>query len=256
MPTIQINDADIYYQVYGEDRPGRAPVLLIHGSTITGEIDWSEVAPRLAQEYKVYVPDCRGHGRSSNPSGGYSFRQLASDAAAFVNAMEYERMHIIGHSNGGNVALVTLMEHPQVCQTVIPQAANAYVTDYLRVREPVVLDPDYYAAHHPQDVAVMIAAHSSLFGENYWRDLLTMTMREIIAEPNYTPAELARVECPVLSIMGGEDRVNAPDRHGQFIAEHIPHAELWVPQGIGHTVHNEIPAEWVARVLDFLKRRG
>jgi len=256
MAYIRLNDANIYYQIYGEDHPGRVPIILIHGSTITGEIDWGQIAPRLAVEYKVYVPDCRGHGKSSNPAGGYSFKQMAQDMADFVLAMGYERMHIIGHSNGGNVALVTVMEHPEITQTAVLQAANAYVTDYLREREPVVLAPDYYAVNNPGEVALMITAHGELYGEDYWRDLLIMTMQEIIAEPNYTPAELASVTRPVFSIMGENDRVNAPDRHAQFIAEHIPAAEAWIPDGIGHNVHHEIPDEWIARVLDFLNRRG
>ncbi len=256
MAYIHINGADIYYQVYGEDRPGRVPILLIHGSTNTGANDWSGVAPLLAQEYKVYVPDCRGHGKSNNPPGGYTFKQMADDAAAFVKAAGYERMHVIGHSNGGNVAVVTLVEHPEICQTAIPQAANAYVSDYLREREPIALEPDYYAAHNPQDVAFMIAEFSEVNGPEYWRELLTMTMQEIISEPNYTPEDLARVKVPVFVIMGSEDRVNAPDKHAQYIAEHIPASELWIPQGIGHSVHLEIPEEWTARILDFLNRRG
>lgn len=256
MPYIPINGAIIFYQVYGEDRPGRAPILLIHGSTITGEIDWGEIAPRLATEYKVYVPDCRGHGHSTNPSGGYSFKQLANDVAVFVKSIGYERMHIVGHSNGGNIALVTVVEYPEICQTAILQAANAYVTDYLREREPIVLAPDYFAAHNPEAVAQMITSHSEVHGKEYWRELLTMTMREIITEPEYTAVELARVSRPVLSIMGSDDKVNAHDQHGQFIAEHVPFSEIWVPKGIGHNVHTEIPDEWFVKVLDFLKRRG
>jgi pimeloyl-ACP methyl ester carboxylesterase len=165
-------------------------------------------------------------------------------------------MHIVGHSNGGNVALVTVVVHPEITQTAVVQAANAYVTDYLRQREPVVLEPDYYAAHHPADVERMIAVHGETHGQDYWRKLLVMTMEEIIAEPNYTPADLARVKRPVLAIMGSNDSVNAPDRHAQFIAENIPGAEIWIPDGIGHNVHDEIPDEWVTKVLDFLKRRG
>jgi len=256
MAFVEINGANIYYQVYGEDQPGRVPILLIHGSTITGAIDWAKIAPRLAAEYKVYVPDCRGHGKSTNPGGKYSFKQMADDNAAFVRVMGYEQMHIIGHSNGGNVALVTVVEHPEITRTAIPQAANAYVTDYLRKREPVVLEPDYYAAHNPESVEEMIAAHGETHGQDYWRKLLVMTMEEIITEPNYTPADLAKVVRPLLSIMGANDPVNAPDRHAQYIAENIPGAELWVPEGIGHNVHLEIPDEWIAKVLDFLHRRG
>ena len=255
MSFIQINGAQIYYDVYGD--VDSAPILLIHGSTITGQIDWGEkIAPALASRYRVFVPDCRGHGQSTNPGGGYSFKQLADDAAAFIRAMGYERAHVIGHSNGGNVALVTLMEHPEVVQTCIPQAANAYVTRYLIEREPKVLDPDVYFANHPDYVQEMIEAHGPTHGRDYWRELLWLTMKEIISEPNYSPADLRRVARPTLVIMGENDTVNAFDRHAQYIAENIPGAELWIPEGIGHNVHTDIPDQWLAKVFDFLERRG
>jgi pimeloyl-ACP methyl ester carboxylesterase len=257
MSYAEINGARIFYQVYGDDHVGRAPILLIHGSTITGQIDWGErIAPGLAAHYKVFVPDCRGHGKSANPRMSYSFKELADDAAEFIHVMGYERAHIIGHSNGGNVALVILMEHPEVVQTCIPQAVNAYVTDYLREREPRVLDPDYVARTNPAWVEEMIQAHSETHGKEYWRDLLRLTMKEIISEPNYSPADLRRVERPTMIIMGAEDAVNAPDRHAQYIAENIPGAELWIPEDIGHGVHREIADLWLEKVFDFLERRG
>jgi pimeloyl-ACP methyl ester carboxylesterase len=60
----------------------------------------------------------------------------------------------------------------------------------------------------------------------------------------------------VLVIQGENDRVNAPAGHAQFIARHIPRAEVWIPPGVGHTVHHERPVEWLERVLDFLARRS
>ncbi len=256
MLNVEINGARIFYDVYGDDRAGRAPVLLIHGSTITGQRDWAAIAPALARSHRVFVPDCRGHGRSTNPHMSYSFRELADDAAAFVRKMGYERAHIIGHSNGGNVALVTLMEHPEVTETCVIQAANAYVTPYLLEREPRVLDPDYVARNNPAMMQEMIALHSGTHGEGYWRDLLRMTLQEIISEPNYSPSDLQRVQRPTLVIMGADDSVNAPDRHAQYIAQHIPDAELWIPEKTGHNVHFERREEWLARVLDFLERHS
>ena len=259
MPYIEINGANIYYQEYGEDQPGRAPVLLIHGSTIDSHTDWDAIAPELARHYKVFAPDCRGHGRSNNPQMSYSFQELADDAAAFIRAMGYERAHIIGHSNGGNVALVTLMEHPEVVQTCIPQAANAYVTRYLIEREPKVFEPERVAREVPAWRDEMIRLHVGAgtgSARPYWRDLLWLTMKEIISEPNYSPADLHRVDKPVLVIMGAEDTVNAPDEHAQDIANNIPNAELWIPEKTGHNVHLERREEWLAKVLDFLERRG
>jgi pimeloyl-ACP methyl ester carboxylesterase len=186
----------------------------------------------------------------------YSFRELAADTAAFVRTMGYKHAHIIGHSNGGNIALVTLMEYPEVVQTCVLQAANAYVTRYLIEREPGVFDPDRMARETPEWLAEVKRLHNDVHGSEYWRDLLWLTMKEIISEPNYSPAELARVEKPVLVIMGAEDAVNAPDEHAQYIANNIPNAELWIPEQTGHNVHDERREEWLARVLDFLERRG
>jgi pimeloyl-ACP methyl ester carboxylesterase len=256
MPYIEINGAKIYYNVYGDDKPDQVPIILIHGATNDSHTDWDSVIPDLARHYKVFAPDCRGHGKSNNPHMTYTFKELADDVAAFVHAMGYERAHIIGHSNGGNVALVTLMEHPEIVQTCIPQAANAYVTRYLIEREPKVFDPDRVARESSDWMYEMIALHDSTNGEGYWRDLLWMTMKEIISEPNYAPFELARVEKPTFVIMGAEDKVNAPDEHAQYIANNIPNAELWIPEGTGHNLHKERQEEWVKRVLDFLERRG
>lgn len=256
MPYIKINDAKIYYQAYGEDHPDRAPLVLVHGSTIDSHTDWDSLASELARRYRVLAPDCRGHGRSDNPRGSYAFRELADDVAAFIREMGYERAHIIGHSNGGNVALVTLLEHPEVVRTCIPQAANAYVTRYLVEREPRVFDPDRVAREMPQWRDEMIRLHEEVNGKDYWREMLWLTMKEIISEPNYSPVELQRVDRPVLVIMGAEDPVNAPDEHAQYIARNIPNAELWIPEKTGHNVHLERREEWLAKVLDFLERRG
>ena len=256
MPFIDINGAQIYYQTYGEDHPGQAPILLIHGSTITGEADWSQAAPLLARNWKVIVPDCRGHGRSSNPNLSYSFSELAADMATLVRALGYERAHILGHSNGGNVALVVLMEHPEVVQTAIPQAANAYVSQDLIDKEPRIFEPERVARESPAWMNEMIELHGPTHGPDYWRDLLRLTVHAIISEPNYTPADLAQVQRPTLVIQGELDSVNAPARHAQFIARHIPHAELWIPEGIGHGPHREILFEWINKIEDFLRRRG
>jgi pimeloyl-ACP methyl ester carboxylesterase len=50
MAYIEINGAQIYYETFGADAPGKAPILLIHGSTINGRTDWSMVAPLLARD--------------------------------------------------------------------------------------------------------------------------------------------------------------------------------------------------------------
>lgn len=257
MSYIEINGAQIYYETYGTDAPGKAPILLIHGSTITSRIDWRYVAPLLARRWRVIVPDCRGHGLSNNPGNSYSFREMADDNAALVQSLGYERAHVIGHSNGGNVALVTLMEHPEITQSAVLQAANAYVSQDLIEKEPPLFDPDRVARDASGWMAELMALHGPpVHKPDYWRDLLRLTVKEIISEPNYTPKDLSRVRRPTLIIQGEKDGVNAPARHAQFMAAHIPYSELWIPKGIGHNVHLDILFKWIERVENFLERRG
>src|SRR5512139_31383 len=230
MPFIDINGANIHYELYGADRPAspRAPIVLIHGSTVTGHTAWQAIAPLLAGDYRVIVPDCRGHGQSSNPGRSYSFQELADDTVTLIRALGYARAHIIGHSNGGNIALVTLLEHPDVVQTCVLQAANASVTPSLLEREPAYFDPDRVAREAPEWMNQMIALHGPTHGPDYWRELLRLTLQANITEPNYTPADLDKVQRPVFVIQGANDEANVPDRHAEFIAQHIPDAELWI----------------------------
>jgi pimeloyl-ACP methyl ester carboxylesterase len=220
MPFIQVNGANLYYETFGKEQPNRLPIVLIHGSTSTVRNDWQMVAPLLGREYYVIVPDCRGHGQSSNPQHSYSFKEMAADTAALIRALGYERAHLIGHSNGGNDVLVALLEHPEVVQSSLAQAANAYVSQDLIEKQPAIFDPARVARQAPN-----------------W-------VQEIISYPNYTPAQLAEVKLPTLVVQGEKDSVNAPARHAQFIAQHIPAAELWIAPGIGHNVHLELPALW------------
>ena len=256
MAYIEVNGARLFYETFGQESPGKGPIVLLHGSTGTGRSNWSQVAPQLAREYPVIVPDCRGHGRSSNPNHTYSFKEMANDTAALIRSLGYECAHVIGHSNGGNLALVVLVEHPEVVQTAVIQAANAWVSPDLIQRQPGLFDPDRVAIESPGWMHEMIELHSETHGPDYWRELLLLTVNELISEPNYTPEDLAKVHRPTLVIQGEKDGVNAPYEHAQFIARYVPDAELWIPEGIAHRVHFEIPVIWIEKVLDFLRRRG
>src|SRR5262249_10286306 len=63
------------------------------------------IAPPLAQRHRVIMLDLRGHGRSSMPPRGYSGDSIAADLRALLDHLDIERVHLVGHSFGGNAAL-------------------------------------------------------------------------------------------------------------------------------------------------------
>ena len=92
------------YTVTGEEKG--TPVVLIHGLA-DGRVSWSQVAPQLAKKgYRVYVPELRGNGKTDKPieESAYSIKDLAKDIAAFIDKLELNKPHVVGHSFGSFVA--------------------------------------------------------------------------------------------------------------------------------------------------------
>jgi haloacetate dehalogenase len=93
------------------------PLLLLHGYPQTHVI-WHKIAPRLAADFHVVVPDLRGYGDSSKPSGGadhagYSKRAMAKDQFEVMQALGYPRFFVAGHDRGGRVAHRMALDHPE-----------------------------------------------------------------------------------------------------------------------------------------------
>src|SRR6266852_3589164 len=91
------------------------PLLLLHGYPQT-HVLWRKVAPRLAQEFTLVIPDLRGYGDSAKPPGGadfaaYSRRALAQDQVETMAALGFERFRVAGHDRGARVAHRLARDH-------------------------------------------------------------------------------------------------------------------------------------------------
>jgi haloacetate dehalogenase len=92
------------------------PLLLLHGYPQT-HVMWRKVAPRLARDFTVVVPDLRGYGDSSKPPAGgdfaaYSKRVLALDQVETMAALGFDRFAVAGHDRGARVTHRLLRDHP------------------------------------------------------------------------------------------------------------------------------------------------
>src|SRR3984893_8896758 len=91
------------------------PLLLLHGYPQT-HLLWRKIAPRLAEEFTLVIPDLRGYGDSSKPPGGanqiaYSQRALAQDQAEAMSALGFDRFMVAGHDRGALVAHRLVRDH-------------------------------------------------------------------------------------------------------------------------------------------------
>src|SRR5579871_2548632 len=95
-----INGIDLYYETYGEGEP----LLLLHGFMGSGA-DWGQVFKSPPDGYRSIFPDMRGHGRSTNPLGSFSFRQSGLDMLALLDALRIGQCKAIGVSGGAQTLL-------------------------------------------------------------------------------------------------------------------------------------------------------
>ena len=92
------------------------PLLLLHGHPETHAI-WHRVAPTLAEQFTLVLPDLRGYGDSSKPAGSadhgnYSKRVMANDMLVLMGSMGYEHFDVLAHDRGARVAHRLAMDHP------------------------------------------------------------------------------------------------------------------------------------------------
>ena len=92
------------------------PLLLLHGYPQT-HVMWRKIAPRLARDFTLVIPDLRGYGDSSKPPAGpdfaaYSKRALAQDQVETMAALGFERFRVAGHDRGARVTHRLLRDHP------------------------------------------------------------------------------------------------------------------------------------------------
>lgn len=107
------------------------PLLLLHGYPET-HLMWHKIAPRLAQEFTVVVPDLRGYGDSSKPKDdpehyNYSKRAMAQDMVEVMTRSGYEEFFVVGHDRGARVGHRMALDHaPRVKKLAVLDIAPTY----------------------------------------------------------------------------------------------------------------------------------
>lgn len=251
MPLLRTPRATISYR-----RTGRGPaVLLIQGAGLIGD-GWRPQVHELADRYTVLAFDNRGFGQSTFEAGDrLTIEDMASDAAAIMDAEGIERFHLVGHSMGGLIAqALTLTARERVkslsllCTFVRGREAArltpALLLTALRMRIGtsgmrrnaflrLIMPPAFLQTIDRGRLAQDMAP---LFGYDLSRQP-SFVIRQVQAMRRYDEAdrwpELASV--PTLVVCAAHDRIALP-RYGRTVASLVPNARLVEFPDAGHGV--------------------
>ncbi len=217
------------------EKGGGEALILLHGNGENCDY-FQEQMDELARYYHVYAIDTRGHGKTPRGNAPFTIRQFADDLLCFMDSHHIAKAHLLGFSDGGNIAMIFALKYPDRVGRLILNGANL---DAKGVKRSVQI---------PIEIGYRMA---SLFAQKRESARLNAEMLGLMVnDPNLLPEELAGIQAKTLVIAGTRDMIK--EKHTRLIARSIPDAQLVFIQG-NHFIANKCPQEFNQAVLEFLK---
>lgn len=257
-----MNGARLHYELQGDG----FPVVLLHGGLLDLRMWDGQVGP-LARHFTLLRYDLRGFGETQAPPGPYAPHE---ELRALLDRFSMDRVHVIGHSLGGRIALDFALAFPErVCCLVLvapgingaPPAPGEYawyasVLGSGREKDPQAiaeawLGSDYLAAAMARPELAPVVRQWTL-------DNLGGLKPGANLPQALEPAAHGRLEellMPTLVVVGDRDNPAMP-RNAEALARRIPAPTLVTLPGVGHLPNLERPEDFNRAVLDYLLAQG
>lgn len=210
------------------------PIILLHGNGESSDY-FTEQIGEFSKKYHVYAPDTRGHGKTPRGNAPFTIRQFAEDLFGFMEEHQIEKAHLLGFSDGGNIAMIFAMRYPDRVDRLILNGANLNAGGVKRTTQL------------PIEIGYRIARKFSGKSDSAKKNAEMLGL--MVNDPNVAPEELAAIRSKTLVIAGTKDMIR--EAHTRLIASGIPDAELVLIEG-NHFIASRKPKEFNKAVLDFL----
>ena len=224
-------DIQHYFTVEGSGEP----LILLHGNGEDSGYFRGQIGV-FAKAFRVYALDTRGHGKTPRGEAPFTIRQFADDLLGFMDAQRIEKAHLLGFSDGGNIAMDFALRCPERVERLILNGVNLNPAGVKRtVQIPVEIAYRITKRFaHRSDAAAQKAEMLGL----------------MVYDPHVEPSALASIRAKTLVIAGTKDLIKA--EHTKQIAHGIPGAELVFLEG-DHFVAKKHPEAFNRAVLAFLR---
>lgn len=246
--TVRAGDAALFVSETG--RADGPAVVLLHGG-LGSRMDFAPLAGQLAMDCRLIAIDSRGHGRSALGAATLSYRRLADDIAAVLDHLGLGEAGIIGHSDGGIVALRLAASGLVRPRFVVAVAAHWHLPDDDPVRE-------IYRGVSVEDWRGMFAQQVERYeAENPDPDFArlfeaTRAMWLGSGADAYPGETVGAISAPLLVIHGDEDFLVSRQQAFE-LAQQVEGARLLNLPFASHTVLEDAPADVLPALTSFME---
>ncbi len=262
MAILNTNGIELYYECRGSG----PPLLLIAGIASDGQ-SWMPVVDELSRHYQLILPDNRGAGQTRHLDQMVTVSNIARDHAALITHLGFSKVHVLGHSMGGAIAMQIALQSPHMVDQLVLATATAKMSkrnrilfhDLLTLRQSGVdmvlwykmlfqwlFRPAFFEDERRVEEAAKLAlsyVHAQS-NDNFSAQL------DAISAVDFRD-QLHRI-CAQTLILYAQDDILFPLTLVSNQLDDIPHSTMQVIENAGHSLHWDNPAAFCAAIRKFL----
>ena len=218
---------------YMDKGEGEALILLHGNGENSGYFQYQ--IDFFSRYFRVIAVDSRGHGHSERGSGDLTLQRMADDLLELMNTLSIEKAHILGFSDGGNIALLFALQHQDRINKLIVNGANLDSSGVLGIFQTGVV-----ISHALLTLPARRSPKARLK-----REILSL----MIDQPDIPAEQLSKITVPSLVIAGTKDVIKR--KHTETIFASLKNSRLCLIEG-DHMIARKCPDEFNKTVYEFL----
>lgn len=266
MPKLDVGEGiKINYEVYGDGEP-----VLFLGGIMMNVMSWAAHMPVLSQKFKLILMDFRDQGESSRMKSGYSIDIHVGDVLKLLDELKIPRVHLMGLSYGGYVALLFALSHQDRLKTLMLPNTNSFIPNHLKVigkswevaaelndgekffqlSTPVIYSGPFYQKY----LEVLLqrqALFKALLTKEWFEGFIRLS--QSIQQYNVTPDELQKIKVPTL-LIGADKDIITPIEFQNILRDNIADSEFIVIKDAGHGAFLEKMNEFMTIIIGFVTK--
>lgn len=219
---------EIYYKDLGRGED----LILLHGND--GDMTYFDYQVGYFKKYfHVILIDFRDHGFSTNNSDRLTFDIMADDLREVYEKLKIKRAHILGFSDGANLALIFNKKYPGMIKKLVLNAPNARFDGVTRLGR------------------VLFKLENFIFKILPFFNRLERVKGLLVKDLKLSKEDLRHIRVPTMIIVGSRDIIRLS--HIRGIAQNINRSKLYIIKNAGHKLARDLPEVFNKLVVGFLK---
>lgn len=196
-----VNGLKMYYEVHGEGEP----LVLIHGSFMTIDLNWIELLPELAKKHKVIAFEMQGHGRTADINRTVTYTTLANDVAGLLKFLKIDSANVLGYSLGATTGLELAIKHPKLVKKLVFISSVYKHEGWIKsVRDIIATMSPEFLTHTPLKTEYDRVAPDTA----NWTKFLTKMIKFENMPYDLGIDNIKKIKSPILIINGDNDGVD------------------------------------------------